>query len=361
MVASSSQDLNAWLRLALIPELTPARARELLAIFPTPATILDASNVSLGKILSQETIGCLRAGPDPQLFDRTLRWLDEPGRRFITIVDDDYPNYLKEIPDAPPFLYVNGDHHLLNRPSIAVVGSRNPTAQGLDNAYAFAKSLGDNGLCVVSGLALGVDARAHAGGLDSIGRSVAVLGTGLDLVYPARNRELAHRLAKEGTLISEFPLGIPALAANFPRRNRIISGLCLGCLVVEAAPQSGSLITARLAAEQGRDVFAIPGSIHSPLSKGCHSLIKQGAKLVETAQDVLEELGVAGLLAKNIPASGDNLSNPLLDQIGYDPVTMDALSARTSLRADQVAALVLELELSGHIARLPGGRLQRVR
>jgi DNA processing protein len=246
---------------------------------------------------------------------------------------------------------------LLNRSALAVVCSRNATPQGINNAEAFALSLSDAGLCIISGMAHGIDAAAHRGGLRGSGSSVAVVGTGLDKVYPSANRDLAHLLAKQGALISEFPLGTPPLAANFPRRNRLISGISLGCLVVEASLQSGSLITARLAMEQGRDVFAIPGSIHAPQSKGCHALLKQGAKLVESARDILEDLG--SFSPANSTASVDN-DAVLLDQLGFDPVDIDTLSVRCGLTVGQLSAMLLTLELGGRVSILPGGLYQRI-
>jgi DNA processing protein len=239
---------------------------------------------------------------------------------------------------------------------VAIVGSRNATTQGLRNAEAFAKSVSEAGLCVISGLAQGIDAAAHRGGLQAKGASVAVVGTGLDKVYPASNRELAHKLSQYGCIISEFPLGTPPLPSNFPRRNRIISGLSLGCLVVEAGLQSGSLITARMALEQGRDVFAIPGSIHSPQSKGCHSLIKQGAKLVETSQDILEELGYP----QNSMVAGTSLEHPLFAHLGFDPIDGETLAQRSGLTIAELSAILLQLELEGVVATFPGGRYQRI-
>ncbi|MDQ1316310.1 MAG: protecting protein DprA, partial [Pseudomonadota bacterium] len=280
----------------------------------------------------------------------------------------------------PLLLYVKGRLNLLNRPALAIVGSRNATPQGIHNAEAFAKSLSDAGLCVISGMAHGIDAAAHRGALrcqgNNCGGSIGVVGTGLDKVYPAANRDLAHTLAGQGALISEFPLGTPPLAANFPRRNRIISGMSAGCLVVEASLQSGSLITARLALEQGRDVFAIPGSIHAPQSKGCHALLKQGAKLVETAQDILEELG--GLIAATTrhphmpdpdtqgPATqgtGTDAQDPnfaLLAHLGFDPADLDTLGKRSGLTIAELSAMLLTLELEGRISALPGGLYQRI-
>jgi DNA processing protein len=250
---------------------------------------------------------------------------------------------------------------LVKNPGLAIVGSRNATAQGIANAGAFAEALSNAELTIISGLALGIDAAAHRGGLAGKGSTVAVVGTGLDIVYPARNRELAHRIAEQGTLVSEFPLGTPALAANFPRRNRLICGLSRGCLIVEAAISSGSLITARLAAEQGRDVFAIPGSIHSPLAKGCHALIKQGAKLVESAEDVLEELGLQHS-SRQPPAPGTTKDDdhPLLVHFGFEPVDIDTLQLRSGLPIESINTALTELEVAGMIAALPGSRWQRV-
>ena len=271
-------------------------------------------------------------------------------------------------------LYAKGKRSLLTRPAIAIVGSRNATKQGIENAERFAQALSAARLTVISGMALGIDGAAHQGALlqaksgRNAGSTVAVTGTGLDLVYPARHRDLAHHIADAGCLLSEYPLGTPAIASNFPRRNRIISGLSLGVLVVEAAAQSGSLITARSAVEQGREVFAIPGSIHSPLSKGCHLLIRQGAKLVESAQDILEELRwdsanssvFAPTLTPAAAARDDALYNALLTAAGYDPVSVDQLAERTNLSAAEVQACLLTLELDGMVELLPGGKYRRL-
>ena len=256
---------------------------------------------------------------------------------------------------------MKGSAPLLNGKSLAIVGSRNPTPQGEANASAFAAELAAAGLSIVSGLALGIDAAAHRGAMKAGGHTIAVIGTGADRIYPARNRELAHAICEHGAILSEFPLGTPPLPGNFPRRNRLIAGLSRGCLVVEAAARSGSLITARLAADFGREVFAIPGSIHSPLSKGCHQLIRQGAKLVESAQDVLEELGWASATASALPAaSAAQGTDALLMALGHDPCTIDVLAARAGLTPDALLAMLLQLELEGHVASLPGGRYQRL-
>jgi DNA processing protein len=252
---------------------------------------------------------------------------------------------------------------LLDGASLAVVGSRNATPQGRINAQAFSQELSDGGFTIISGLALGIDTAAHIGGLAAASSSIAVVGTGLDIVYPARNRDLAHRLAEEGALVSEFALGTPALASNFPRRNRLISGLSRGCLVVEAALKSGSLITARYALEQGREVFAIPGSIHSPLSKGCHQLIKQGAKLAESSLDILEELGATVRVQDTAIVSDDEVmqESPVLAALGFDPLDLDTVCERSGLTPDSASAMLLTLELEGVVSRLPGGKFQRVR
>ena len=274
---------------------------------------------------------------------------------------------LLDAPDPPPLLYLKGQRALLARRAIAIVGSRNATAQGIANAESFASALSRAGLCIVSGQALGIDTAAHLGGLAGAGSTIAVIGTGADIVYPARNRDLAHRIAATGLIVSEFPLGTAANAANFPRRNRIISGLSEGVLVIEAALRSGSLITAHLAGEQGRDVFALPGSIHSPLSKGCHQLIKQGAKLVDAVEDILDELGMRDAAAAGAARATSAASAPsgalhavLLDALGHDPVAVHSLGARTGLEAGALTAQLLELELDGHIAQLPGGLVQRI-
>jgi DNA processing protein len=277
----------------------------------------------------------------------------------LTLADTAYPKQLLEIPDPPALLYLAGDAKLLSSPALAIVGSRNATPQGLRNAHAFARALSDAGLTIVSGLALGVDSDAHRGGLEGPGSTIAVLGTGIDVIYPRRSASLAEDILSRGALVSEFPLGTEPHAGNFPRRNRLISGLARGCLVVEAAVDSGSLITARFAADQGREVFAIPGSIHSPLSKGCHALLKQGAKLVESAQDVLDELGISARSAENVPEAGEG--HDLLDKMGFDPCDIDELTVRSGLPAEAVSAALLELELDGKIAGLPGGLYQRIR
>lgn len=353
--------LKAWLALSLTRGLGGESARRLLQEFGSPEAVFAASSGSLRSIVKADIAAEIGKGIDETALAATLAWLQGGGNHIVTLADSDYPQSLLNIPDPPLLLYVKGRLDLLNHPALAVVGSRNATPQGLNNAEAFAKSLSDAGLCIVSGMAHGIDAAAHRGALQGQGRSIGIVGTGLDKVYPAANRDLAHALAAQGALVSEFPLGTPPLAANFPRRNRLISGMSIGCLVVEASLQSGSLITARLALEQGRDVFAIPGSIHAPQSKGCHALIKQGAKLVETAQDVLEELNGLpanhGNAAPNVEGEADSA---LLEQVGFDPVDIDTLSVRCGLTVSELSAMLLTLELEGRISALPGGLYQRI-
>ena len=360
---SSDQETLAWIRLGLIAELTPAGFRKLLAALSTPESICAADRATLARVVPDDVAAAIARGPDQERFDAAQVWLEDRANQVVTFADNDYPGLLLEIPDPPPLLYVKGNPALLAHAALAVVGSRNATQQGRSNAEAFSRELSDGGFTIISGLALGIDAAAHTGGLAGLSSSIAVVGTGLDIVYPARNRDLAHRLAGEGALISEFALGTPALASNFPRRNRLISGLAKGCLIVEAALKSGSLITARCALDQGREVFAIPGSIHSPLSKGCHLLIKQGAKLAESSQDILEELGAA-IHDRGTPiASVDEIApdNPLLAALGFDPIDLDTLCQRSGLTPDTASAMLLTLELEGVVGRLAGGKFQRVR
>jgi DNA processing protein len=367
----AAQDgLDAWIRLEQTPGVGPETARKLLAAFGLPENIFATSYSALQKVVSERVALALSSAPAPAttaLIERTLEWASQPDNLVLTLADKLYPRLLLDIPDPPLLLYVKGRVELLSTASVAVVGSRNATAQGIANAEKFSEALSEAGLNTVSGLALGIDSAAHQGSLRNYdkqqagaGSTIAVIGTGIDIVYPARNRELAHHIARAGCIVSEYPLGMPAIAANFPRRNRIISGLARGTLVVEAAAQSGSLITARMAAEQGREVFAIPGSIHSPLSKGCHQLIRQGAKLVESAQDILEELGSfneARTVRRVAAAANDD---PLLVAMGFDPIDADTLALRAGLDAAALSAQLLTLELDGAIEMLPGGLYRRI-
>ena len=381
-------ELQAWLRLTLSPGVGNDTARKLLAAFGSAQAVFGQSHDALRQLGSDNLARAITDVP-PALaaqLQTTLDWLEAGDDRIIvTLGDEGYPASLLDIEDPPLMLYMLGVpvkrsstaiNIIANTPvNLAIVGSRNPTPQGEVNARQFAKAFGEQGLCVVSGLALGVDGAAHDGVLLGGGTTIAVVGTGLDRVYPKKHLELAHRIAQQGLIISEFPMGTPPLTANFPKRNRIISGLSQGVLVVEAALKSGSLITARLANEQGKDVFAIPGSIHSPQSRGCHALIKQGAKLVETAQDVLEELRISIAVPSSAAATHDaegensesseegdtpNADPAFLSALGFDVVSLDALQARTGMATPALQAQLLEMELDGHVMRLPGGLFQRV-
>ncbi|MEG0412411.1 MAG: DNA-processing protein DprA [Comamonas sp.] len=372
-------DLEAWLRLSLTPGVGNAAARRLLARFGSATAIFTESVAELQTCVSLAQAAQLRHPPEnfSAACETTWQWLHsnnpEFGHALITLGDPRYPESLLHTADPPLMLYVMGSRHWLERHtplvdwqhSLAIVGSRNPTPQGADNAYQFAHHLAGQGWCIVSGMALGIDAAAHEGAMAASSPSlptIAVVGTGVDRVYPRQHKQLAHQLAHCGLVISEFPLGTPPIASNFPKRNRIISGLSRGTLVVEAALASGSLITARTASEQGREVFAIPGSIHSPQAHGCHALIQQGAKLVERAQDILEEWG--DHMPKNTvkpPAASASTAteHPLLKAMGYDPAHLDTLVARTGWSAADLQAQLLELELEGWVHRLAGGLFQR--
>lgn len=393
-------ELGAWLRLLLAPGLGPVGTRRLLAAFGSPEAVLAQSPAALRSVVSARQAEALKGDADPgpegraELLARSWAWLHAPDaleqRAIVALGEPGYPATLLHMEDPPLLLHLmgrlDGLHEgrlwagpLAERRCLAVVGSRNPTPQGALNAQQFARSLADAGLVIVSGLALGVDGAAHEGALSAHAdparpATVAVVGTGLDQIYPKRHTALARRIAAQGLIVSEYPLGTPPLAENFPRRNRLIAGLSCATLVVEAAPQSGSLITARLAVELGKEVLAIPGSIHNPQSRGCHVLIRQGAKLVESAQDVLEELPAwAGVAAETTDAVAETEAttadaevppsepeDALRAALGADPVSLDALQARTGWPTPQLQARLMALELEGEVARLPGGLLQRL-
>jgi len=356
----SQQDgLAAWLRLTLIPGIGGETQRKLLAAFGLPEAIFAAGRLAVRSVVGEKADLLFDYDPG-EAVERSLAWNETTGQTILTLADSAYPPALLEIADPPSLLYVRGDPALLKRRNLAIVGSRNATPQGLQTAENFARTLAGHGLGIISGLALGIDAAAHRGALAAGGDTIAVIGTGADRIYPARNQELTRAIAAQGVIVSEFPLGTPPIAANFPRRNRIISGLALGVLVVEAAPESGSLITARLAAEQGREVFAIPGSIHSPLARGCHQLIKQGAKLVETANDILEELGAAQAPETAVATTGSDSEDALLIALGHGPCSLDELAERSGYETEQLLGELLMLELAGLIATLPGNRYQRL-
>ncbi len=360
--SETETSLAAWLALLHCPGIGPRRYSTLLEYYHQPSSLLDAGASEINRLdLPSKTKQWLKQ-PDWSLVESDLNWLNSnPRHHIINIIDQRYPPQLKQIDSAPPLLFAIGDSALLSTHQLGIVGSRNPSAGGKENSFHFAQSLSQAGLTITSGMALGIDAAAHKGALASNGKTIAVTGTGLDRVYPARHRQLAHDIAENGTIISEFPIGTPPLPDHFPRRNRIISGLSLGILVVEAAPKSGSLISARLANEQGLEVFAIPGSIHNPLARGCHQLIRQGAKLVETTADILEELGVRFTPPLTSPPcpevnlETDPSSLKLLSMIGHDPCSIDTLIERSKLPAEQISAILLVLELQGMVSSLAGG------
>lgn len=373
-------EVAAWVRLTATPGISVQAGRRLLAAFGLPQAVLAQDPARLRDAAEPAVARVLAAPPDADVsarIDRTLQWLDSPGHHLVTMGDAAYPARLLDLADPPLVLYVNGHVARLQAPSLGIVGARHATAQGVRNAQTFASAFSDAGLTVVSGLALGIDAAAHAAALDGPGGTVAIVGTGVDIVYPARHHKLAHQIVDTGgAIVSEFPLGTPGLPNHFPRRNRIIAALARGVLVVEAAERSGSLITARLASEIGREVFAIPGSIHAELSRGCHKLIRQGAKLVESAADVFEEFAdlaptgagsatrtpartkasPVSVSATPQPAAADALGAAL----AYDPVTLDALCEGTGMAAEAVSAELLQLELAGAAERLPGNRFRRL-
>ena len=361
MSKDNADEIALWISLSLIPGLGSQSLCKLLNTFGDPAAICAASISQLKDVVNRDIAEAIAQGGEPERVQASIDWLKQSNNHLITLSDSHYPQALLEISDPPPILYAKGDLSVLTRKAIAMVGSRNATAQGERNAEEFAFSLCNAGLCVVSGMALGIDGAAHRGALRAKGATIAVVGTGLDIVYPAKHRGLAHQIVEHGLILSEFPLGTPSRAQHFPRRNRIISGLSIGTLVVEANIQSGSLITAKLAAEQGREVFAIPGSIHSPVSKGCHQLIKQGAKLVDNIQDIVDELDI--FTTGSMPAQTPQLAadaHPVLDSMGFDPINMDMLIERSGLTSENLSAILLVLELENKIASLPGGRYQRI-
>jgi DNA processing protein len=369
-------ELAPWLRLLRTPGVGPAAIHRLIDTLGSPEALPAAGLPELRRAGFIDALcRAWQAVPEADLAS-DLAWAAEPGRQILRFHDPAYPAQLREIAAAPPLLFVQGDPDLLALPQLAVVGARSATPQGLENAQAFSAELARRGFVITSGLALGVDGAAHRGALQAQGGTVAVCATGPDRVYPARHQALAREIAVQGALVSEFPIGVPALAENFPRRNRLISGLAMGVLVVEAARESGSLITARLAVEQGREVFAIPGSIHNPMARGCHALIRQGAKLVETADDLLEELGpllsrhparraVVTPAATGTAAGSDGPADPVQAEIllalGDEVLSLDTLADRTGRAVAELQVALTVLELSDRIAVASGGRYQRRR
>ena len=364
--ASRATLLADWLRLEGARGVGLRTAHLLLAAFGSPRAVFQAGHAALAAQVGPALARTLCAPPSRQtlaLIDATLAWTAAPSQHVLALGDAAYPRALANIPDPPLLLYIKGRIDLLARPALAIVGSRNATLQGQANAAAFAGALSGAGVCVVSGLALGIDAAAHEGALRGAGSTIAVVGTGADLCYPARNRALAERIANEGCIVSEYALGTPPNSGNFPRRNRIISGLSCGVLVVEAAARSGSLITARVAAEQGREVFALPGSIHAPLARGCHQLIRDGARLVEGVHEILEAMQVSPLAAApsaSTPLPSETDCTDLLQQLGDAPIDVDDLLERLNSTIGELSMGLLALEMAGMIERLPGGKVQRV-
>lgn len=366
-------ELHDWLSLWHVPGIGPMTYQALLARFETPSKVYKASTEDLRSCgLADQSLEGI-SHPDQEGIDRDLAWSEEPGHAILTIHDPDYPQRLREIPSCPPILYVNGNLSCLADPQLAIVGSRNPTPTGTETARDFACHLARSGLVITSGLALGIDSSSHRGALDCGGISIAVAATGLDRVYPARHRALAHLIVEQGAIVSEFPIGTFPKAAHFPRRNRIISGLSLGTLVVEATRRSGSLITARHAMEQGREVFAIPGSIHNPMARGCHWLIKQGAKLVQTAEDILEEftnliemnksqspLPEGQIISSENTQELDEEYHRLIESLGYEPTSIDVLVERSGLTVEEVSSMLLILELRGFVECGSGGLYSRL-
>lgn len=390
----ADDELSAWLRLTLAPGLKPAALRAMLAAFGLPQRVLEQPFAALAAVAGTEAAHAAIAPPAPGFAAQLAglrEWCAQPGHALLTLGDPAYPPRLLTMPDPPPLLYIRGRVDRLHARGVAIVGSRSATPQGTEDAERFARVLSQAGVVVVSGLALGIDGAAHRGALGGTGSTVAVIGTGADRVYPANHAALAARIAVDGTIVSEWPLGTPARSPNFPQRNRLIAGLVEVVLVVEAAMRSGSLITARLANDMGRDVYALPGSIHAPLSRGCHRLIKEGARLVETPEEVLEELGIEAIPtcgacsepparpARRLPgrhparasasASPINLNSTpisssmtldadassLLDALGYAPASLEILAGRTDMPEANLQATLLRLELAGHVSALPGG------
>ena len=360
------ESVNAsWLVLLRAPDLGPVGQKRLLELFGTPQQILSAGKKALNQTgLMSKTVNYLST-PDWDRIATDLEWLAKPNHYLITYKEKTYPRLLQETAGAPLVLFVCGNPKLLQTVQLGIVGSRNPSPVGRQIAREFSRQLAQCGITITSGMALGIDYSSHMGALDANGRTIAVLGNGLDIIYPARHKVLAENLTENGALVSEFPPGTRPLANHFPRRNRIISGLSTGILVVEAAQKSGSLITARYAMEQGREVFSIPGSINNPLAKGCHKLIKQGAKLVESVQDIIEEIGPLiyatnslSLVPENRNKKDESLDHDyklLLDNIGYESISIDYLIEQTGLTADAVSSMLLILELKGLVKSCPGG------
>lgn len=370
MLSIALDDIQTWLALSFVPGLGPAKLLSLFKAYSCPADIFSASKHELSSLGLDSTAIAGIARPKQKDVEQAMAWAQRPDQHIITWHSRKYPSLLREIPGAPPLFYLRGKLDVLHSPQLAMVGSRNPTPTGRDTAHAFARDLSSAGLTITSGLAIGIDTASHEGALDAQGITIAVLGTGLEYIYPARNKGLAERICERGAIISEFPLKTLGQPANFPRRNRLISGLSTGVLVVEAALKSGSLITANYALEQGREVFAIPGSIHNPLARGCHAILRQGAKLTETSADILEELAplVASLNTQKSGAQQTFAFNgldfdhqKLVKCIGFEVTTVDIIMQRSGLGADVITSMLPTLELFGMITSVPGGYIRIAR
>jgi len=362
VIVSVASSLKYWLLLLRAPGIGSKTFLNTLDSYQ-PEQLFKQSHSRLAVLgLKDQSIDFIK-NPDWTLIEQDLDWLKQQGNSVLTINDALYPYQLKQIDNPPPLLFVRGNEHILSQPQIAIVGSRNPSASGLQTATAFAKSLSQAGFIITSGLALGIDAASHQGALNAGGETIAVAGTGLDRVYPARNKRLATDIVNSGALISEFPPGTAAQANHFPRRNRIISGLCMGLLVVEAAQRSGSLITARMALEANREVFAIPGSIHNPLARGCNALIKEGAKLVENTHDIFDELVEYNQqpeddFQENLQSVLDLEQQNLLNLIMFSPTSIDWLVQESGYSVEVISSMLLMFELQGSIATVPGGYIR---
>jgi DNA processing protein len=376
-----TDELESWISLWRVKGIGPKNFQKLLSFFGSPAAVFESNTSKIQQAgISQKLANSIYEQKNADATNADIEWLNASEKHhIITIECPQYPKLLKQISDPPYLLYIHGNLDIINDPQIAIVGSRNPTQSGISSAYEFSKYLSSTGLCITSGLALGVDGMAHQGAIDTNAPTIAVIATGIDRVYPAKHRELAHKIVEKGAIISEFCIGTHPDSRNFPRRNRIISGLSYGTLVVEAAQKSGSLITARLAGEQNREVFAIPGSIHNPLARGCHQLIRQGAKLVETGQDIMEEMASVieidslsnTVITTQLPAIDANQGNSqdelddeylqLLDQMGFDPVPIDELVIKTGFTTESISAMLLMLELQNYVASTGSGTYMRLK
>jgi len=358
----NEMNLSNWVRLALTPGVGPVTMLKLIRSFGSASSVFEQSSHVLTEVVGKGIAQSIIANHKADIVDETLKWqAQKPGQRaLLTLEHEFYPSELAQIASPPMMLFAEGNLDLLQKPKLAMVGTRHPTAQGIENARMFARELSNSGMCVVSGLAAGIDRYAHEGALAGKGSTIAVIGTGIDLQYPASNRDLYFQVMDNGLILSEFPLGTRPLSQNFPRRNRIVVGLSKACLVVESAIDGGSMISAGFALEMGRDVMAIPGSIHNQMARGCHKLLKQGAKLVETTQDILEELHFDSTIAFTEKQSATVTNDPVLTVMGFDPISLDSICAKLNSDFGELCGKLLELELSGEVINCGGGKYQRI-